>query len=293
VVPQIYWGLKSRGSNIDFQALVRDWKSNASGRHVYAGTAPYRPEVARWMFEHIDVCRSERAEGQVFFRYEHIKNGSLFQGRYDTKALPAPMIWRDNVPPPKPAQVAVESEPNGMLLKWQAPASGSDDVARYVIYRADDGPVDIANPRYILKVVPADRLEHYDAEGSSRSSYAVTSLDHMNNESEPCAAGAVAVAVAEPLQAGRAKRLHYTSLAAPLEFNEHLLLIGFTLASPGKVRLRLLDSDQEELYILLDEYRDAGTYVVGIERNRMPDDVVYCVMETAGRTYERFLPGEE
>ena len=57
VCPQMYWGLKDHGSAIDFAGLVADWVRNAHGRNVYAGIAPYKPDVAKWLPEHIDACR--------------------------------------------------------------------------------------------------------------------------------------------------------------------------------------------------------------------------------------------
>ncbi|MDT8325062.1 MAG: family 10 glycosylhydrolase, partial [Bacteroidota bacterium] len=115
VVPQIYWGLTRRGSRIDFEALVEDWKRDASGRHVYAGVAAYKKEIAPWLQEHVDATRDRGADGVVFFRYEHVRENG-FSGRFDDCALPPALSWRDNVRPHPPLDLRLE---NG-TLSWRA-----------------------------------------------------------------------------------------------------------------------------------------------------------------------------
>jgi uncharacterized lipoprotein YddW (UPF0748 family) len=290
VSPQIYWGLKNRGSRIDFKALVKDWRSNSSGKHIYVGTAPYRPEVLRWLFEHIDVCRNELADGLVFFRYEHIANNDAFGGRFKYKAIPPSLPWRDDVPPAAPTKFQVRSHPNLIKLHWTANASNSD-VARYIVYRSDMGAVDIRKPSQILAVLPSSQTRYEDAAGTSRSGYAVTALDYMNNESMPAVpATAVPVVAAKDTLKPVAAPFFATALAQPFVFSPSLLLIAYQIPEGGAIRLVLLNDENEELFILQNEFVDAGSYIIGVERERMPDDVTVCVLESGPIRIERLLP---
>jgi uncharacterized lipoprotein YddW (UPF0748 family) len=286
VVPQVYWGLRNRGSNIDYQALVHDWKSNASGRHVYIGTAAYRPEVQPWLAEHIDVCRSEHADGIVFFRYAFLKSGQMFHGRFTAKALPPPMTWRDASPPAPPMNFAVDAQQNGIRLTWQ-PANERDLPRRYVIYKSMNGPVDIGNPAQILAILPGGIRAYTDLKGTASVRYTVTALDAMNNESDPAIPGAIAAA---PRAAETpVLRMNPPALAAPLQYGGNLILIGYNVNKAGNVRLRLLDDEREELYVLINEYKTPGAYIIGVERSRMPGSVAICELATDGTRITRTL----
>ncbi|MBM2846535.1 MAG: hypothetical protein HW407_1847, partial [Bacteroidetes bacterium] len=137
--PQLYWDFGATKDDPDFAELLRSWKRGASGRQIWAGIGAYKPEVMRELPKQIDSARFFGANGQVFFRYEHVSNMNVLGGRYATLANIPPMPWKDPVPPLPPGDLAVsEIDPNVFHLEWFAPSPArDDDWARYYnIYRS-------------------------------------------------------------------------------------------------------------------------------------------------------------
>ncbi len=272
VCPQVYWSLRSRGGKIDFEALARDWKSGASGKHVAVGIAPYKDDVKPWLHEHIDATRTQGADGQVFFRYEHIK-GESFRQRYAAKAIPPPLHWRDNVRPNPPRYLTVQRDGNASILSWQhaVPAIDGDRAFRYVVYR-NARERNAGEAAQIVAVLPATETTYRDEAGSESSSYAVRALDRFRNESD-----AVTTST-KPLPApSLVSATPQVSEAIPAL--DDLRLIAFTLPEAAHVRLRLMDSRGAEVFILVDEPKPSGTFVIGIEKTNLPDDIARFVFE--------------
>jgi hypothetical protein len=269
VVPQIYWGLTRRGSRIDFEALVQDWKTNSSGRHVYAGIAAYKEDIHPWLHEHIDACREMGADGAVFFRYEHIR-GNAFRGRFDDLRLPPAMTWRDRVRPNPPLNVLVVEQ----TVRWDAPIPAADgDTARwYALYGFSS---DRRGSGTLLAILP----------GSARSAprpvgytdFTVTALDGFFNESGPAEEGASIAASAElsaPSIAVPGPRV-----SAPQAAGDDLVLLGFELHEERFVRLRLMNADGAEVLVLVDGPQFPGTQLIGVQRSRLPEDVSRYIFE--------------
>ncbi|MFA6233607.1 MAG: family 10 glycosylhydrolase [Bacteroidota bacterium] len=283
VVPQIYWGLTRRGSIIDFEALVADWKSNASGRHVYAGVAAYKENVQPWLADHVDAIRNRGAEGVVFFRYEHVR-GNAIGGRFDRLAIPPAMNWRDPLRPNPPMRLRAE---NGALA-WDAPVPATDgDVASwYAVYgpeRADGGEHLLALLRSDMRQWPAPRIASSGAATDAGFSgnpddYTVTALDAFWNESAAAGAGIASTDESESIAAPSIP-VFGPCISTPLAAGGNLILLGYELDQPVFVRLRLMDSDGAEALILVDGWQDAGMHVIGIDRSRMPDDVTRYIFE--------------
>jgi len=279
VVPQIYWGLTRRGSRIDFEALVNDWKTNASGRHVYAGIAAYKKQVHPWLHEHIDACRELGADGAVFFRYEHIR-GNTLGGRFDDLRLPPPLTWRDNLRPNPPLSVRVDDH----AVHWDepVPAADGDRASWYALYGFRDSG---AQRGVLLDVLPGDARSASRHEGFEH--YAVTALDAFFNESGPAEEG-VGVAVAAD---GGREELSAPSIAVPgptISMPQNagpLVLLGYELQQDAYVRLRLMNSAGAEVLVLVDGMRSAGTHVLGIERSRLPDDIHRYIFEAGDVRY--------
>ena len=284
VVPQIYWGLTRHGSRIDFEALVEDWKRNASGRHVYAGVAAYKKEIAPWLQEHVDATRDRGADGVVFFRYEHIR-GNDFAGRFDDHALPPALTWRDNVRPNPPLDVRLEND----VLSWHppVPAADGDTAAWYALYGTrsedDDRPVLLAMLRSSARraVIPP-----------GFAGARVTALDPFFNESG-AAVEAPALAEAEELSAPSIS-LPAPRISTPQPAGDGLILLGYDLWRPAHVRVRLMNSAGAEVQVLVDGVRDPGTHIIGIERARLPEDVRRYIFEADGmRSVMDFVPDGE
>ncbi len=288
VAPQVYWGLRARGSTIDFESLVKDWSRAAAGRHVFIGMAPYKDDVKRWLGEHIDACRAGGADGGVFFRYAHIADGA-FGGRYATRALPPANTWRDHVRPNPPRALAVERS-SAVRLTWQAPATASDGEGAwmYVVHRLRGG-MTTEDPASILGILPSTTTAYTDAEAVPDDEYAVTALDRSGNESE---ATASMPAIARRLPAPSIA-LPENGVSTPILGPAGLVLIAYTVAERGPVRLRLLDTRGAEAAILVDEESEPGTYIVGIERAKLPAEIERYVFEVGGmRMLRAFAPGE-
>ncbi len=281
VVPQIYWGLKRHGSNIDFEALVKDWKSNASGRHVYPGVAAYKDHVQPWLADHVDAVRDRGGDGVVFFRYEHVK-GNAMGGRFDQLSIPPAMSWRDPLRPNPPRNFREE---NGALA-WDVPVSATDgDVASwYALYQKGSGNVGDE----LIALLPAgdlrwpvrrgDALTNGKEYSGDPDEYLVTALDAFWNESSS-AASSIAIAQAEETIAAPSMQVFGPRISAPQAAGEDLVLLGFELDQSAFVRLRLMDANGAEALILVDGWQDAGAHVIGIERNRLPKDVKRYIFE--------------
>lgn len=287
LAPQVYWGLRARGSSIDFESLVRDWSANDAGRHIYIGMAPYKDDVKRWLGEHIDACRAGGAEGGVFFRYAHIADGA-FGARYATRALPPASTWRDHVRPNPPRSLALDRAT--ARLAWRAPAAASDgeDAWMYVVHRLRGG-MTTADPASILALLPHSQTAYTDAEASPGDEYAVTALDRAGNESE--------AATTLPVLAGTLPAPSITlaenGVSDPVPGPDGLVLIAYTVAARTPVRLRLMDARGAEALILVDEEAEPGTYVVGIERARLAADIERYVFEAGStRMLRAFAPGD-
>jgi uncharacterized lipoprotein YddW (UPF0748 family) len=270
VVPQIYWGLKRRGSRIDFEALVKDWKQNSSGRHVYAGIAAYKDGVQPWLHEHVDACRDLGAEGVVFFRQEHVRNNDV-AGRFDRPALWPAMPWRDHLRPNPPLNVRFE----GSIASWDAPvpAADGDAAAWFALYgfSSDDD-----TQGTLLRVLPSTARSTALPAGSDR--YALTALDAFYNESGT-AEEAIAIAASEEY-AAPSINLPGPRISTPQAAGDNLILLGYELWEAAYVRVRLMDGDGAEVMVLVDGVQDPGTHVIGIERSRLPQDVKRYIFET-------------
>jgi uncharacterized lipoprotein YddW (UPF0748 family) len=288
VAPQIYWGLTRKGSRIDFEALVEDWKRGSSSRQVVAGVAAYKENVQPWLADHIDAARDRGADGVVFFRYEHVK-GNALGGRFDRMAIPPAMTWRDPLRPNPPLRLRNE---NG-LLTWDAPVRATDgDVAAwYAVYRHGRTEGD----EQLLALLPARTMQWPETREASASSgrvaftgnaedYSVTALDAFWNESAAAGSGiAIAAANEAPGVAAPSMPVFGPRISTPIAAGGNTILLGYELDHAAFVRLRLMDSNGAELLVLIDGWQGAGTHIVGIERDRMPEDTQRYIFE-AGET---------
>ncbi|MAT38689.1 MAG: hypothetical protein CL946_03700, partial [Ectothiorhodospiraceae bacterium] len=138
-VPQLYWGMKKFGSRIDFEALVRDWCAHSAGRHIYVGTAPYKPEVGNNVTDYVKASRANGAQGIVFFRYEHIAGSKALRSIFKTKVLAPPLAWRDEVPPLPPIECIQQPAVEGHIVTWDdpGPAEDGDRPRFYAVYRGN------------------------------------------------------------------------------------------------------------------------------------------------------------
>jgi uncharacterized lipoprotein YddW (UPF0748 family) len=274
ISPQVYWDIGASKSDPDFAQLVRRWRSFSSGRHMYAGIAAYKPEVAREITAEIDTARSNGAEGQSYFRYENIQAPGLFGMRYLTPANIPPMPWKDSVPPLPPTHLAVsEISANVFALEWIPPLPATDgDKARYYnIYRSTSPVIDTNNPLFLIAVTPgADNMfvDTVKVPTGVTYHYAIAALDKGNNEGPP---SNVASGSIREMLALKNRMPAFTSLSTSFSHGAGTpTLVAYRLEQRSPVQLsiyRQLGDGQDSLYAtLINEVQNSATYVVGLGR---------------------------
>ncbi|NOY05720.1 MAG: family 10 glycosylhydrolase [Chlorobi bacterium] len=264
LAPQIYWGLKSKGSRIDVAALARDWFQNAAGRNVVAGLAAYKKNVANHLERLIDTMRVVGLNGQSFFRYAFIRTNGFFKQRYAVRALPARMSWMRLKPPP-PVTFSVIRTGKGNRVEWKAP-TGAQSIRWFVVYRGDGMKPDINDPRNIYRTFFRDRFQFLDTSGLDTHQYVVTSLSPSGLEGPPEEAIPVPVSTVAPLLA----RVYHPALSISLYPHGNILLVGYTLSERSHINLRILGSDGREIVTLVDEEKPPGIHVAGIALDHLP-----------------------
>lgn len=292
LAPQLYWDIGESREDPDFARLVHSWRSALPGRHVYVGIGAYKTAVMNEIVTQIDTIRALGGNGQAFFRYEHIAALDIFRGRYDHPAIIPPMPWKDSIPPPPPGTLAVsEISPTMFSLEWTQPQQGisSDTVCRYAVYRWHSSAIPFNDGSALVAVLPAHHRFHVDSIRSTerhgvRYHYAVTALDRMNNESAPVTATVTVREVARlqnPLSSG-----------AGLSIVTHgggATLIAYKLPSRMEVSLDLFDNSGGNALTLMRGEKEQGTYVVGLEKERLKPGSYLLRLTAEGSTLEQPL----
>jgi uncharacterized lipoprotein YddW (UPF0748 family) len=274
ISPQVYWDIGASRADPDFAQLVRRWRAFSSDRHMYAGIAAYKPEVAREIPAEIDTARLGGTDGQCFFRYENIQPPGLFGLRYRTLANIPPMPWKDAIPPLAPTRLAVsELSANVFSLEWNPPLPASDgDRARYYnIYRSISPVIDTNNPLFLIAVTPAPDNAFIDTVKVPTGvtyHYAVAALDKGNNEGPP---SNVASASIREMLALKNRLPGSTSLNTVFSRDAGTpTLVAYRLERRSPVQLsifRKLEDGRDSLYqTLINEVQSNATYVVGLGR---------------------------
>ncbi len=202
IAPQLYWRI---GGSQDYTKLMPWWASQTNGRHLYTGQALYKMDPARenWTASEITSQLMENrknagAHGNIYFSSKWLTNNyknigdSLRLNYYKYPAITPSMPWIDNIPPLPPSNIFVDLMQQGLMITWNKPQQASDgeEANRFVVYRFDHpNPVDINNPKYIKAIIDSDENEYVDTEPYDINlpsiTYVITSLDRLNNESEP------------------------------------------------------------------------------------------------------------
>ena len=198
-IPQLYWEIGNRAA--DYQTLVGWWAQHASQRPLYIGQ-----DVERTV-KYADTHNSQTH--QVYQKYNLQRAYASIQGscqwyakacvdnpaNYTTvlrqvyhkhPALQPLMPWIDSKAPGKVRKVKVVNMGHKRVLFWTAPKAKKelDRAVQYVVYRFDKGQkVKLDDPAHIVAVT---RNEFYElpANAPAKSTYLVTALDHMQNESK-------------------------------------------------------------------------------------------------------------
>lgn len=269
LAPQVYWSLGNRAGDPDFAALAKDWADHGGGRHIYVGIGAYKSEVFAQIPDLIDETRRAGAQGNSFFRYEHISRFWNVGNRYAHPAIVPPMAWKDSLPPEPPMNLVVQNVGEGIFsLQWRrpSPAADGDPARRYVVYRSPSRPLDITNAVNIVAVTEAADttfLDEVSHPTSMRYFYAVTALDKGNNESLPTNEGAVMIAA----MADIANQLSLVTTLADQysKPTSTLLFIPFQVAERVPVLLGILDSSGSIVQTLVDETKVPGKYLAAVD----------------------------
>ncbi len=96
LAPQIYWPLEFETQGPDFAHITRTWLKEAEGRHIYVSIGAYKPEILNQLSDQITASRMLGAHGQVFFRYENVKEMNRFESSYTGRVQVPQMPWKKN-----------------------------------------------------------------------------------------------------------------------------------------------------------------------------------------------------
>ncbi|WP_299823763.1 family 10 glycosylhydrolase [uncultured Pontibacter sp.] len=204
VNPQLYFPFHYAAA--PYEKLLDWWAANSFGKHVYIGQGVYRamedregwrnrqqlPNQVRYLRENPNV------QGSVYFSSKSLTNNlagfrdSLQHNFYKYPALHPQMQWLDDTAPAAPSELKekkflIFKSNKKAKLRWERPQD--EQVYGYVIYRFEEGePLNLENPKHIVKVIFDHTLESYDDESirkGKKYQYVVTAIDRLKNESAP------------------------------------------------------------------------------------------------------------
>ncbi|SDT31040.1 glycoside hydrolase family 10 protein [Microlunatus soli] len=221
ICPQVYWAQSFTVAPYD--TVVDWWCDQVRGRDIslYIGEAAYKigdPAQPTWadpeeMSNHLlHDSRSEEVVGNVYFSIPYVRDDPLGgmtrmeKTWYSRPALVPPMPWIDDTPPDPVGRRNLNAVRSSSGVELRV-VSGDKDVARYAIYRLPltHRPIRRGDPRladatYLAAVVAAEGVRNgmrwadvrpeaegrtSGAHGGDGSTYVVTALDRLWNESDP------------------------------------------------------------------------------------------------------------
>ncbi len=272
VAPQVYWAIGGPRNEPDYAVLVPGWQRLAGARQVYAGIGAYKSDVAREVPRQIDLSRSAGNAGQAYFRFESIRGGGLFAGRYATPALIPPMPWKDSTSPPPPLHIAVnEVTTNVFDVQWNPPETVADRsrAFRWVLYRWTSPQIPFDDPRAIAQILPGMNTACTDTVRVPTGGtyyYAVSAVNAANSEGSP---SPISSGTMREFLSLRGKLEERTGMSASLSPGEGLpRMVAYSLARKTAVTLDLLarpkGSTDTILTTLVSDTQETGVYIVGL-----------------------------
>lgn len=295
--PQVYWYI---GYNIAaYDTLVNWWAKNSFGRHVYVGEAAYKINSGgNWnnlseMPNHLRyVSQIPQIKGNVYFSSKSITNNfggfqdSLRNNFYKYPSLTPPMPWLDSIAPNKIENLVLLKDSNKVKLSWTKPliAQDGDSAKRFVIYRFNHpDSIDLNDPRPIRRITWNDTTEYTDVIPSISNPqyiYAVTSLDKLNNESEPV----IKSLNVTDVENENSQKLEFAlQQNFPNPFNPETKII-YQLSENSKVSLKIYDILGNEIVELVNKENEAGRHEVIFDASKLPSGI-YIYRINAGKFY--------
>ena len=199
-VPQLYWEIGNKAA--DYETLIKWWNQYASARPLIIGEDIERTVKAA--DRNNPQINQLRAKMKLHHQLPNVKGTVLWYakaavdniGNYGTNlrqvywrypALQPSMPFLDDKAPRKVRKLKPIWTSDGYILFWTAPKgkNWNDKAEKYVVYRFAHGEkVNINDPSKIFVVTtqPFVKLPYED--GRTKWVYAVTALDHLQNESK-------------------------------------------------------------------------------------------------------------
>jgi uncharacterized lipoprotein YddW (UPF0748 family) len=197
LMPQLYWEHGHHAAA--FEKLLPWWEAHSYGRHMYYGLGVYRMTGAThgiWAGTHellsqiSDIRRQAATPGVVFYSASVLNKlrvpikDSIRRHYNNFIAIPPAMKWLDSIPPVAPKLKVIPSA-QGSLLQWEQ-ANPTNETIRFAIYRfTNNEAVNLNRADKIIAI--SNKHEYLDpaANNFSSSTYIVTALDRLWNESKP------------------------------------------------------------------------------------------------------------
>jgi len=280
VAPQLYWPIGGGGPDPDFSGMVREWRRETPGRHLYAGIGSYKPEVLAQGTRPVEVARAEGADGEAFFRYGSLGENLPLGDVYSAPALPPAMPWKDGTIPDPPESVRVVTGADGSpRLRWSLPASSAD--CRFAAVYAHDPGDD--HPR-LLAVLPAgvDGFPLGSAEKQGRT-YAVTLVSRSGMESPTAGTSPATAAATLPETVPGAGRPGALRVGVPAKASgSRIFFIPYSIRKGGRVTVLLTGPGSSAPVRLFEGERGPGGYVLSVDMSRFGAGEYRCSVRLNG-----------
>jgi hypothetical protein len=272
-----------------------------------------REVVRREINDQINLSRSEKAEGNSFYRFSDILNPNLFSKKYTYPAVPPPMVWKDSIKPLPTKNLIVERGNIYSKIKWLPPEKSLDgDSAKfYNIYRSNTQDVNSEDPVNLISTVGRKINEYIDSSGTNigRQYYFVSSLDKTLNESVLCSEfGPIAENITsakdkQTIKAEEPKKILESQVALfintlfkpkayltvyPQIFDKYSL-IGYEINGTYFVNITLYDSRGREIKNLLKGTQSPGKYIIKLSGKNLNSGEYTCRLRFGNITTDKIL----
>jgi hypothetical protein len=194
-------------------------------------------------------------------------------------AIAPSMPWLDSIPPLPPLNLTAIVGSDGVILQWQRPSTtmDGDSAHRFVIYKTElPDTINTNDPRQILAITDTDMTTYADStvvEGNTYS-YAITSLDKLNNESNGAAIVVPAIHVEEQIAALPGFLLS----PSIVENTDSSITIHFTLQEPSQTSLILYDIFNREVAVVVNDILEAGEHSYRLYTQNLSEGIYYTRM---------------
>lgn len=204
MMPQLYWEIGNR--SVDFRILADWWAKHSYGRAVYIGHAVYKLDknssITAWqhsdqLIQQVNLIRSNhQIGGSAWYSSSQFKRDidgfqdKLKKNVYTSPAIVPEMQWIDKTVPPTPVNFTINSIENGQIVKWDS-VLGENEMNKarfYAIYRSRrKNRLNIDKHGNLIDITGETGffLRDTGKKHKKRFYYCITTLNRVNNESQP------------------------------------------------------------------------------------------------------------